>query len=53
MNTANLQLEGLYLVVAALIEALVSKGVLSREDVDEALKRAEQARSTTSVRSRI
>ncbi|WMT88189.1 hypothetical protein NO932_06145 [Pelagibacterium sp. 26DY04] len=42
MNTANLQLEGLYLVIASLTEALVSKGVLSREEVDEALKRAEQ-----------
>lgn len=43
MNTANLQLEGLYLVIAALVETLVEKGILSREEVDEALKRAEQA----------
>ena len=41
MNTANLQLEGLYLAVAALNEALVSKGALTRGEVDEALRRAE------------
>lgn len=43
MNTANLQLEGLYLVIASLVETLVEKGILRREEVDEALKRAEQA----------
>lgn len=42
MNTANLQLEGLYLAVASLTDVLVSKGLLSREEIDEALKRAEQ-----------
>ncbi len=42
MNTANLQLEGLYLVVASLSNALVKKGVLSRDEVDLALRRAEQ-----------
>lgn len=42
MNTANLQLEGLYIVVAALNEALVKKGVLSREEVDHVLQVAEQ-----------
>jgi hypothetical protein len=42
MNTANLQLEGLYIVVAALNNMLVSKGVLSREEVGHALKLAEQ-----------
>lgn len=41
MNTANLQLEGLYLVVAALNNALVNKGLLTRDEVDEALRRAE------------
>lgn len=43
MNTANLQLEGLYLVMASLTEALVTKGHLSRDEVDNALKTAEQA----------
>jgi hypothetical protein len=42
MNTANLQLEGLYLVIAALNNALVRKGVLSRDEIDLALRRAEE-----------
>ena len=42
MNTANLQLEGLYLVVAALNNALVNKGLLSRDDIELALRRAEE-----------
>ena len=42
MNVANLQLEGLYLAVAALNNLLVSKGIVEREDVDVALRRAEQ-----------
>lgn len=43
MNIANLQLQGLYLAVAAVNNALVEKGVLSREAVDQALRRAEQS----------
>ena len=43
MNPANLQLEGLYLVLAALDELLVSKGVVSREELDQALHKAEAA----------
>jgi hypothetical protein len=43
MNTANLQLEGLYLVIAALHNELVRKGVLSRDELDMALRRAEAA----------
>ena len=42
MNTANLQLEGLYLVVASLNNALVRKGLLTREEIDLALRRAEE-----------
>lgn len=41
MNTANLQLEGLYLAVAALNDLLVKKDVLSREEIDTALRTAE------------
>jgi hypothetical protein len=41
MNTANLQLEGLYLVVASLNNALVKKGLLTRDEIDLALRRAE------------
>lgn len=42
MNTANLQLEGLYLVLAALNEALVEKGLLSRDEIARALRLAEE-----------
>lgn len=42
MNIANLQLEGLYLALAAINNALVEKGVLSREEMSLALRRAEQ-----------
>lgn len=42
MNTANLQLEGLYLVIASINSALVNKGVLSRAEIGVALERAEQ-----------
>lgn len=43
MNVANLQLQGLYLAVAAINNALVAKGVLTRQDIDTALVKAEQA----------
>jgi hypothetical protein len=46
MNTANLQLEGLYLAVAAITNALVAKGVLSRDEVAAALRQAEAAALT-------
>lgn len=46
MNTANLQLEGLYLVVASLNEMLVAKGVASREDIAQSLRMAEQTAIT-------
>ena len=42
MNTANLQLEGLYLAIAAINNALVGKGLLSRADIDRALRSAEE-----------
>jgi hypothetical protein len=41
MNTANLQLQGLYLAIAAITKALVVKGLLTREEVDRALREAE------------
>lgn len=43
MNTANLQLEGLYVAVSALMTALRQKGLLSEEEMDAALADAEQA----------
>ena len=42
MNTANLQLEGLYLALAAMHETLVEKGLVTRGEVGLALRRAEQ-----------
>lgn len=41
MNTANLQLEGLYLAVAMMNRALVLKGLLSVDEVETALHIAE------------
>lgn len=43
MNTANLQLEGLYLAIAAINEALIAKGILSRDEISHALRVAEQS----------
>jgi hypothetical protein len=43
MNTANLQLEGLYMAVASLVELLKQKGILDAAEVDTALARAERA----------
>ena len=41
MNTANLQLEGLYVAIAAIVETLRQKGVLDGEEIERALLRAE------------
>jgi hypothetical protein len=41
MNTANLQLEGLYAAVAALMSTLRDKGVISTEEIDRCLREAE------------
>ena len=43
MNTANLQLEGFYLVVAAIGRVLLNKGVLSPDEIAAALTEAEEA----------
>jgi hypothetical protein len=42
MNTANLQLEGLLMAIAAVNQALVAKGVLATEEIDHALAVCEQ-----------
>ena len=42
MNSANLQLEGLYAVLAELLATLQAKGVLDVGDTDTLLRRAEQ-----------
>ena len=42
MNTANLQLEGLMMALAAMNNLLVAKGLVGTDDVAGALERAEQ-----------
>ena len=41
MNSANLQLEGLYLAFASVLNMMVAKGLITREDVDLAMSKAE------------
>ena len=41
MNQANLQLEGLLMAVASINNVLVRKGILSVQEIDEALAKAE------------
>jgi hypothetical protein len=43
MNPANLQLEGLYLAIASITNLLVTKGEVSREELDVHLGSAEEA----------
>ncbi|WP_423068100.1 hypothetical protein [Devosia sp. CN2-171] len=46
MNSANLQLEGLYLAIAAIHETLIAKGIMSRQEVDDAMRAAEDTALT-------
>ncbi len=41
MNTANLQLEGLLLSLAAIFETMRRKGLLTNSDIEQALTEAE------------
>ena len=41
MNVANLQLEGVLMAIASLNQVLVRKGLVSADDIDLALRRAE------------
>ena len=50
MNTANLQLEGLYVAVASLMNAIRDKGLLSEEDIEGALARAEEVALADPIR---
>lgn len=43
MNTANPQLEGLYLAVAAVNRLLVDKGLVSHEEIQDRLQAVERA----------
>lgn len=51
MNTANLQLEGIYVIFAALLGALCEKGVFKREEIDGLLAKVEAALSEDPNRS--
>jgi len=42
MNISNLQLEGLYMAVAAINHLLVAKGMVSRDEIAETLRIAEE-----------
>ena len=42
MNTANLQLEGLYTAVAAILDGLREKGLMSAEEIETRLRAAEE-----------
>ena len=42
MNTANLQLEGVYFVLSALIDALIAKGVFQKPDMIAILSEVER-----------
>lgn len=50
MNTANLQLEGLYAVVAELLATLQAKAILDQHEIDALLRRAEQTAGTDAER---
>jgi hypothetical protein len=50
MNVANLQLEGLLMAVASINHVLVRKGILTAEEIDIALRKAE-ASETSQERS--
>ncbi|MDB5563311.1 MAG: hypothetical protein JWN11_2729 [Hyphomicrobiales bacterium] len=50
MNPANLQLEGLYLAIASLVTSLRDNGVLSAEQIEAALDRAEGIARTDPAR---
>jgi hypothetical protein len=50
MNTANLQLEGLYLAVTAIMNALRDKGLMGADEIDRALAAAEQMAAADPLR---
>lgn len=46
MNTANLQLEGMYAILAALVGAIRDKGLLGGEEIDRLLANVEKSLAT-------
>lgn len=51
MNTANLQLEGLYTVLAALLKTLREKEILSASEIEAALDEAQSAVTSDACRT--
>ena len=51
MNTANLQLEGLYVAVSALMNAIRQKGIITDAEIEASLADAERSVSTDPRRS--
>lgn len=43
MNTANLQLEGLLVAISSLVETMRRKGLLTQQEIEDALSNAEAA----------
>jgi hypothetical protein len=43
VNTANLQLEGLYIALSSILATVRSKGLLSADEIDAALAAAERS----------
>jgi hypothetical protein len=43
MNTANLQLEGIYAILAALVGAMREKGLLGSDEIDQLLAGVEKS----------
>jgi hypothetical protein len=50
MNTANLQLEGVYAVLAALLHAIKDKRVMEGEEIDRLLEGVELSLASDSAR---
>jgi hypothetical protein len=46
MNTANLQLEGLLVAISSILDVMKRKGLLTQQDIDEALDTAEAVART-------
>lgn len=51
MNTANLQLEGVLMAMAAICRLLREKGLVEEEDIDDILRRAEELLAADKQRS--
>jgi hypothetical protein len=50
MNTANLQLEGVYAILAALLQTVRERGLISNQELDQLLAGVEKAVASDSNR---